>query len=47
MAKRKDKNYYKDLASRHSRTARTSQMKLKSFKEGLKEGIQIAKEAQR
>ena len=47
MAKRKDKNYYKDLASRNSRAARTSQMKLKAYKEGLKEGIQVAKEAQR
>lgn len=47
MAKRKDKNYYKKLASQHSRAARTSQIKLKSFKEGLKEGIQIAKDANR
>ena len=47
MAKRKDKNYFKNLASRHARSARSSQMKLKSYKEGLQEGIRIAKEAQR
>lgn len=47
MTKRKTKEYYKDLASKNSRSARTSQMKLKAFKEGLKEGIAIAKEAQR
>lgn len=47
MAKRKDKNYYKNLASRHARSARSSQMKHKAFKEGLVEGIRIAKEAQR
>ena len=47
MVKRKDKAYYKDLSSRNSRSARTSQMKLKAFKEGLKEGIQMAKDANR
>ena len=47
MAKRKDKNYYMKLAATHSRSARTQQTKLKSFKEGLKEGIALAKEAQR
>ena len=47
MAKRKDKNYYMKLAAQNSRAARTSQMKLKSYKEGLNEGIRIAKEANR
>ena len=47
MAKRKDKNYYKDLASKNSRAARTSQMKLKSFKEGVDYGLKVSKEAQR
>ncbi len=47
MTKRKTKEYYKDLAAKHSRSARTQQTKLKSFKEGLKEGLALAKEAQR
>ena len=47
MAKRKDKNYYMKLSATHSRAARTQQTKLKSYKEGLREGIAIAKEAAR
>ena len=47
MGKRKDKAYYQKLASSHSRAAKTAQTKLKSYKEGFKDGIAAAKEAMR
>lgn len=42
---RKTKAYYKDLASKNARAARTSQMKLKVYKEGIQEGLRIARDA--
>ena len=47
MAKRKNKNYWIDRARRAERSKRTSQEKLKSYKEGIQEGLRLAKEAQR
>jgi len=43
--KRKDKKYYQELASKHARAAKTSQMKLKSYKEGFEDGLKAAREA--
>lgn len=44
MAKRKTKAYYKEQAARNARSAKTSQVKLKSFKEGFKEGLAVRRD---
>ncbi|GAG84598.1 unnamed protein product [marine sediment metagenome] len=41
--KRKDKKYWEDEAKKARRSARTSREKSKAFKEGLKEGLDIAR----
>ena len=44
MGKRKDKNYYMKLASTNSRAAKTSQIKLKAYKEGFREGLNVRRD---
>jgi len=41
--KRKDKKYWEEEAQKARRSAKTSQIKLKSYKEGFKEGLRVRK----
>lgn len=40
MAKKKTAKYWEDQAKRNARSAKTSQIKLKSYKEGFREGLE-------
>lgn len=40
MPPRKDKKYWEERSKKAERSAKTSQMKLKAYKEGFKDGLE-------
>ncbi len=45
MGKRKDKKYWEERARKAERSANTTRAKSKAFKEGINEGLKLAREA--